>query len=424
MTRAPVLFRVFIRVFIVAAGIVAATAHDAPASSALSLPPSIRSAGNGGAGSAAFWGGDPDAWANPALLGYHQGVRFDSGDTPYGTSSGLAFHSERWSAAYGGIGVMGSGEPLGLSRTELIDDAVPGTPGRIAHRVEVWGAGISLADAISSVMALANAAPPALFARFDVAAGAMRNELRSGLAPDAESHARTTDYGVVARWTPVNTLAPRAVAAPEAAPPGTWRWPQANDPSRTRRVRDPRAGIFPDLRPVRRQEPRRFDLSYAYSVKNAGSAALESAGSPSQPLERNARHGISASVAQGRPRRFGGTPWLTRAFTPLYAGGIVGDLERVDPGDVTGAHDVRRYGVEATYANVFTLRRGHVKDDAAGIDGTTTGYSVGLDLGYLGGVRYDRAKVPQANGLPNIERRGVTAWIDPLVMLRAARRRR
>ena len=420
ITRAALIFGFMFGVL----GFAAAAAHDAAAASALSLPPSIRTAGTGGAGSAASWGGDPDAWSNPAQLGYHQGVRFDSGETPYGTSSGLEFHSARWSAAFGGIGVMGSGTPQGLSRTELIDDAVPGTPGRTAQRIEMWGAGISLADAISSLMALAGAAPPGLLSRFDVAAGAMRNELSTGLAPDAESRAQTTDYGVVARWTPVNTLDPRATAVPKAATPGPWRWPQANDPARTRRARDPRAGKFPDLRPPRRAEPRRFDMAYAYSVKNAGNAALETSAGASEPLERIARHGVSASIAHGRPRRFAGTPWLTRAFTPLYAGGIVGDLERVDPGDGTGSRDVQRYGVEATYANVFTLRRGQVKDAGAGIDGTTSGYSVGLDLGYLGGVRYDRARVPQANGAPSLERRGVTAWVDPLVLLRAARRRR
>ena len=419
ITRAA-LFGVIVGV----AAFAAAAAHDASASSALSLAPSIRTAGTGGAGSAAFWGGDPDAWSNPALLGYHQGVRFDSGNTPYGTSLGLAFRSARWSAAYGGIGVMGSGTPQGLSRTELMDDAAVGTPGRTAQRIEMWGAGISLGDAISSMMALAGAAPPALFARFDLAAGAMRNELRAGIAPDTESRGRTTDYGVVARWTPFNTLDPRAIAAPRAAAPGTWRWPQANDPARTRRARDPRAGAFPDLRPRRTSEPRRFDLAYAYSVKNAGHNMLEHSTGSSEPLERIARHGVSASIAHGRPRRFGGTSWFTRAFTPLYAGGIAGDLERVDPGDGAASRDVQRYGIEATYANVFTLRRGRVKDAEAGIDGTTSGYSVGLDLGYLGGVRYDRARVPQANGLPNLERRGVTAWIDPLVLLRSARGRR
>lgn len=419
ITRAALIFMVM-----GGGGGFAAAAGDASASSALSLPASIRTAGTGGAGSAAFWGGDPDAWSNPALLGYHQGVRFDSGDTPYGTSSGFEFHSARWSAAFGGIGVMGPGTPPGPRRTELIDDAVPGTPGRTSQRIEMWGAGISLADAISSVMALAGAAPPALLSRFDVAAGAMRNELRTGLAPDAESRAQTTDYGVVARWTPENTLDPRATAVRDAATPGPWRWPQANDPARTRRARDPRAGMFPDLRPPRRREPRRFDMAYAYSVKNAGRAAIESAAGGSEPLERVARHGVSASIAHGRPRRFGGTPWLTRAFTPLYAGGIVGDLERVDPGNGTDSRDIQRYGVEATYANVFTLRRGRVKDAAAGLDGTTSGYSIGLDLGYLGGVRYDRARVPQANGLPSLERRGITAWVDPMVLLRAARRRR
>ena len=390
-------------------------------SSVLALAPSIRGAGTGGASGAAFWGGDPDAWANPALLGYHQGVRFDAGNTEMAASSGLVFQTARWSAAFGGIGVMGSGTPRNLSRTELADDVLPGTPGRIAQRIDTWGAGISFAEAISSVMGLAGTAPPALFSRFDVAAGAARHEVMVDLASAEPSSASTTDYGVVVRWTPLNTLDPRRTAAPEANAPEAWRWPQANDPARTKRVRDPRAGMFPDLRPVRRQEPRRLDLAYGYSVKNAGHSVLENPQGASQPLARIVRHGVSASIAQGRPR--GRAPWLSRAFTPLYAAGIVADLERVDPDDGTGGYDVTRYGAEATFANVFTLRRGLVKDAASGIDGATSGYSVGFNLGYVAGARYDRARVPQANGLPDLERRGFSAWVDPLVMLRAARGR-
>ncbi len=415
-TRAAILF---LFAGSLAASIAAPAVSARGDSSVLTIAPSIRSAGTGGASGATFWGGDPDAWANPALLGYHQGVRFDAGNTEMVASSGLAFQTARWSAAFGGIGVMGSGTPRHLSRTELADDVLPGTPGRIAQRIDTWGAGISLAEAISSVMGLAGAAPPALFSQLDVAAGAARHELAVDLAPQAPSSARTTDYGVVVRWTPLNTLDPRRTAAPESSAPEAWRWPQANDPARRKRVRDPRAGIFPDLRPVRRQEPRRFDLAYGYSVKNAGRSALENPLGASQPLARIVRHGVSASIAQGRPR--GRAPWLSRAFTPLYAAGIVGDLERVDPGDGTGGDDVTRYGAEATFANVFTLRRGRVKDAASGIDGTTSGYSVGFNFGYVAGVRYDRARVPQAKGQPEIERRGFTAWVDPLVMLRAAR---
>src|SRR5437016_1649618 len=61
-------------------------AHPAAAQTAstvLDLDPSIRAAGAGGASNAVFWGGDPDIWANPALLGYARGLRYDQGRTQW-----------------------------------------------------------------------------------------------------------------------------------------------------------------------------------------------------------------------------------------------------------------------------------------------------------------------------------------------------
>src|SRR5258705_13736084 len=42
---------------------------------------SIRASGMGRAGVAVFWGGDPNHWVNPALLGYHEGIRYEYGKT-------------------------------------------------------------------------------------------------------------------------------------------------------------------------------------------------------------------------------------------------------------------------------------------------------------------------------------------------------
>ena len=47
----------------------------------LELDPSVRASGMGRASTAVFWGGDPNDFANPALLGYHQGVRLTHGKT-------------------------------------------------------------------------------------------------------------------------------------------------------------------------------------------------------------------------------------------------------------------------------------------------------------------------------------------------------
>src|SRR5690349_1187658 len=50
----------------------------------LEIDPSIRSAAMGGASTAVSWGIDPNYWANPSLLGYARGIRYEQGSTDYG----------------------------------------------------------------------------------------------------------------------------------------------------------------------------------------------------------------------------------------------------------------------------------------------------------------------------------------------------
>src|SRR5439155_8334788 len=94
----------------------ALAASPAGAQTVLDLDPSIRAAGAGGASNAVFWGGDPDIWANPALLGYARGLRYDQGRTQWGPDQGTPaeFETRRFQAGLGGIGVMLAGKPDGL----------------------------------------------------------------------------------------------------------------------------------------------------------------------------------------------------------------------------------------------------------------------------------------------------------------------
>jgi hypothetical protein len=45
---------------------------------------------------------------------------------------------------------------------------------------------------------------------------------------------------------------------------------------------------------------------------------------------------------------------------------------------------------------------------------------VNVPIGPWGGVRFDQATIPQStsSGLPDVERRGWSAWIDPLAIRR------
>ena len=62
---------------------------------------SIRSAGMAGASNAVFWGGSLNHWANPAVLGYTRGIRYEYGQAPFDTSSKTAGQARRcgWRAA-------------------------------------------------------------------------------------------------------------------------------------------------------------------------------------------------------------------------------------------------------------------------------------------------------------------------------------
>jgi hypothetical protein len=68
----------------------------------------------GGASVAAFWQENPSDHANPALMGFHRGLRFSFGDTkldePF-TQDGH-FESRRYLAGLSGLGVAITGKPI------------------------------------------------------------------------------------------------------------------------------------------------------------------------------------------------------------------------------------------------------------------------------------------------------------------------
>lgn len=367
----------------------------------LAIDPSVRAAGSGGAGAAAFWGCVPNAWANPALLGYWRGVCIEAGRSA--SSGPTGFQAERVGAGLMGIGGVAVGRPRNFGRMQLDrGNALPA-----AEHLESWGAGVSLSQVLSNALDLAGAEIPDVLRRWDVAGGMMQHDVRvAGADPTAPGEARVTDYGGLIRYTPVNTLDPKQ--PPRVEPEQPWRFPRA---------RDPMAGRFPSLRRVR-PNPKRVDFAYAYSVRNADNATLDFPTALPSPIARVERHGFAMRRASGTPSR-ARTPWLGRAFTPLVSFGASYDRERIHPGDGNPADDVKRSGVEFTWANVLSLRTGHIDDAYRDVRGTTYGAGLGFDFGDAAGVRVDWARVPEVGG--RVERRGGNVWVDPLAILRRTR---
>jgi len=94
-------------------------AHAGSANSgarALFFDPSVRSAALGGAGGSLWWGGDPNDWANPALLPFHRGIRYSDmqSDLVPQLSSDTHFTSSRLTLAWEEFGLVDGGK-IGLA---------------------------------------------------------------------------------------------------------------------------------------------------------------------------------------------------------------------------------------------------------------------------------------------------------------------
>ena len=81
----------------------------------LILDPSIRASGMGHASGSVFWGPDCDHWANPALLGYERGIRFEHGRTQLvpNLAPHVYFTTDRLTIGDRGLGIFLTGFPLG-----------------------------------------------------------------------------------------------------------------------------------------------------------------------------------------------------------------------------------------------------------------------------------------------------------------------
>jgi hypothetical protein len=373
------------------------SAHAQGAARVLDLDPSIRSSGMGGASAAVFWGGDANGWANPALLGYHSGLRFEHGRTRLvpDLANDVRFTTDRYSIGSGWFGVSLAGRPVeGLGRIRL-DYGRPGytdesdTPlGTFSSHEDVasWGAGVSVGGFIEALARWRGAEPAALTRWVDLAFGMSSKDVEVVLAPRRLwGTARTTgdDLGVLLRATPFDNT----------------------------------RGATPPV-------PVRLDLSYGHSILNFNDARLVFINEDqASPLSRIFFDGFAARVAVGLPASlrssFGGRDWLADSFDPLLSVGLARDNEHVQGGDDDGGFDVTHVGTEVTALNLVTVRFGHLDDPLGERSGTTFGLGIGFRLGRFLGFRYDYGTLPEASPLRDLQRHGYTIFVDPLALHRA-----
>lgn len=373
---------------------------------------SIRSSGMGRTGVAVFWGDDPNEWANPALLGYRTGVRFDWGRTQLvpDLADDVHFTSSRITLGAMGVGVVLSGKPVsgfGESRLDygksVATDDLGNPVGEFTsfETVKTIGVGVSAARFAEALATLSGGRFPAISRYADVSLGHAWKSIAVSLSPafvtlDGRSgYGETTekDRGLLARVTPYD-----AIGYP---------------------------GGLPGLESAFRA---RISASYGWSEINYDDSNISYIDeSQSDPIVADKRKGFAVHTALTMPLateerlRSGGKGWLVDLFTPVLSFGATWEETKYD-GPISSSYPaIERNGLEATFANVFTLRRGHVDDPAGTVIGDTSGFGVGLRYGRVAGFRYDHAVVPQSIYLKDVDRNGFTAFVDPVELWKRLR---
>jgi hypothetical protein len=360
--------------------------------------PSITASGMGKAAVAVFWGDDPDDWANPALLGYHRGVRYSYGRTQLvpDLADDVYFTSHRFVVGFGGVGVSIAGKPVdglggyrldyGLSEATNENGDVVGTF-RSFEEVDQFGVGISVFRALESFIGANGGEPPHISRYMDISLGHAWRDIVVDLAPASVTldglagRGETTemDRGALLRLTPFG-------AAREA-------------------------GV--------RRSSLKLDLAAGFSQRNYGDKGISYIDEDqSDPIVEERLAGASARLTIPLP---GGSGGVWKIFTPEISLGAAWDQAKYYEGGVrVGGETIHRTGQELTLLGLLSFRHGFIDDESGMIQDDTWGVGAAFQYRGMFGARYDWAQVPQSTFLGDVTRHGFSVFIDPYKMWHAA----
>jgi hypothetical protein len=389
-----------ISVLLLFAFIVPSAAFGQSGSGAIStfLDPSIAASGMGRSAVAVFWGDDPDDWANPALLGYHRGVRYTYGRTQLvpTLADDVFFTSDRLVLGIGGIGVSIAGKPVdGLGGYRLdygLSEATDENGNVIGEfssfeEVRQIGVGISVFRALENFIGSNGGEPPDISRYLDLSIGHAWKDIVVDLAPASVTldqiagRGETTekDRGALLRLTPFGA----------------------------------------DRKGAERLSRVRLDLAGGFSQRNYSDKTISFIDeSQSDPIWEERLVGASARLALRLP---GGKDGVWKILTPEIGLGAAWDQARYYDGNVrVGGATINRTGQEITILGLFSLRHGFVDDESGDVQDDTWGVGAALQYRGMFGARYDWAQVPQASFLDDVTRNGFSVFIDPYRMWHAA----
>jgi hypothetical protein len=348
------------------------------------IDPSVISAGMGGASAAVTWSAEPNYWANPALLGYYQGLRWQWSRTRLipNFADHAYFASSRFVLAGAGVGMELTGRPfegMGNLRLDygplLLDAADPSSAFDPFERVDAVAVGVSFDQFANALLSLRDSALPPFTRYGDVALGYAEKHTRLGGPPGFSGDRTSHDFGFLIRAELSAQELPGPLARVQASyGRGEINYEGSSD-----------LGLFGVSGPVdymyRDGGALRFDLGRS---GGAGSAGLR--------LFRVMTRGLGSPLSVGFA--------LDREYVP------------------TGPYDVTHEGAEVAFFRILSIRAGHVKDDAGDIHGDTFGVGVTLPIGEAVSARYDYATYPETDGLQRLRRHGVSIFFDPMALRR------
>ncbi len=371
----------------------------------LSFNTSARFEGMGGAGVGAPWGSDTNHWANPALLAFRLGVHYL--DFRSELAQGLAddlflTNHELTLGVYGATLLLATGPVEGnfLDMGSQVGTDENGNPtGTFNSYMEStsWGIGVDLVPMLDRLLKQPNGG----FTQYaSLAIGFNRHEFKDKLASDdflqdtqgSTGSGSSTDTGFVIRVTT----------------------PKLD------------AGQFNFV----------GGLAYGSSLLSNTDDFINRPGADSSdPFPRAYLKGWSIHAAVELPESM--INQTTSSITSLFLQSInpvftfTRTIQLNEPGyvwsnenltyayehDESGAQEEKSNGLEIGLLNTFYYRKGHLKALYGDIDADTSGWGINLQAGLMGGFRYDEATVPQALGLPTVERRSWSIWLDPVAIM-------
>lgn len=376
---------------------------------AYSFNTSTRFEGLGGAGAGAPWGRATNHWANPAQLAFRLGLEREwyRSELAVGLADDIVVTNDEFILAYHGFAcLLGRGPAKGLLldlglQNGMDENGDPTGEFRSFMKSRSVGLAFDAAQALDLFLSRPGA-DSHLQRYFSLAVGYVSKDYEDQLAPDSivqdpsgggTGEAGTHDLGWLLRVTPLNTL--------EA--PG----------------------------------PFGFLLGAAYGVSqlNGGDEFIQHLDADqADPLPRahvkgwslHGEMGIGRDYWRGRFPGFLGS--LHQTFNPLISFTYAHQLS--EPGyiwddeageyiyqhDTSGDQEEIGKGWELGLANIFYLRRGHFEARYGAIDDHTEGWGINFQVADKFGWRYDQATVPQAQGLPTVDRETWSFWVDPVAL--------